>query len=83
MPKGQTKLVFVAKNKIYFICVSNVQTMVDMFVYCNKFNQPLNNWSVNKVHNLGTECHRNVSNVQNMRHMFLDCKKLIYKPRWY
>ena len=65
--------------------VSNVTDMSGMFLFCKKFNQPLNSWDVSNVTNMNgmfSGCENfnqplnswNVSNVTDMKSMFFCCE---------
>ena len=71
----KTNFLSIAENKIYFICVSNVQNMECMFMRCKEFNQSLNNWTVKMGYWKGNKS-------QYLRCIFYDCDKLKYYPDW-
>ena len=72
-------------NNISSWDVSNVKDMSQMFVFCERFNEPLDSWNVENVENMSSMfkyCSSfnqplnnwKVENVKNMNQMFKECK---------
>ena len=70
------------------IDVSEIKTMINLFLSLNPCNIDISQWDVSKVedmHNIFYECEQfdcnlgdwNISRVKNMSYMFYDCKNFI------